>query len=217
MQQNTRIYRLLSGMQTPYFFISYMVFVIISFLYIDKPLALTLHQLDHTTLYNIANTVTKLGLGGTYIIGFFALWILTRWLMKKPELAKKFFYLFSSVLLSGLICDAVKMLLGRARPTELFHHQLYGFYFLQTKSDMWSFPSGHATTIASVMIALALLLPRWWWAFALVALTVCLSRVVVTAHFLSDVMVGFYLGSMTAKYLYDYFFVRIAVHSANTV
>jgi undecaprenyl-diphosphatase len=64
----------------------------------------------------------------------------------------------------------------------------------------WSFPSGHAVAVTSVIFALLGLLglvKRWWWPWLLAA---CLSgyvadsRLVLGVHWLSDVVIGMALG-----------------------
>lgn len=63
-----------------------------------------------------------------------------------------------------------------------------------------SFPSGHATTIATFCAVLGFHLPgrRWRWALAVPALLVGVSRVVVGAHWPVDVLAGLVLGWFVA-------------------
>ena len=61
--------------------------------------------------------------------------------------------------------------------------------------DFTSLPSGHATTFGAVCMAIALLFPRLkWWVLAL-ALLGGVSRVVVNAHYPSDVIAGLAIGA----------------------
>lgn len=57
------------------------------------------------------------------------------------------------------------------------------------------------------MMALCYLFPRFAKLWLLLAILVATSRVTLTAHFLSDVIAGLYLGSITtvllAKYVFD--------------
>ncbi len=110
-------------------------------------------------------------------------------------------FIFLAASFPGVISHLLKILLGRSRPSELFSHHMYGFYFWQFHNNMWSFPSGHTTTISGVTTALSFLLPRLWGIFFAVCLLVAASRVILTAHFVSDVMAGMYLGFIITYWL----------------
>lgn len=109
-------------------------------------------------------------------------------------------FVFYSVALSGLIVLVLKWSIGRARP-KLYEtvgpveFDLFAFHGTYT-----SFPSGHATTVASFSIALALIFPAWRWLIAAVAFWAAFSRVMVGAHYPSDVAAGLVLGSAVTLY-----------------
>lgn len=197
-QNNYGLQRFINLLLNPIFAVVWIGLASISFFTLDKPVALALHQISHSLIVQIAQVVTRLGLGTYYLLVSGIIFLLARYFLKCSRLAGEALFVFLSVAVSGIICDLIKITLGRTRPTELFHHQLYGFYFFQHKAAMLSFPSGHATTAASVMMALSLLWPKFWPGFISIAILVTASRVLITAHFISDVMVGFYLGSLTA-------------------
>lgn len=115
------------------------------------------------------------------------------------------FYLLIAVIISGLTCDVLKIICGRARPQLFFSNQQYGFYFWQFHSRFHSFPSGHSTTIAALGTACSLMWPRTRWFFLLIITVVAISRVIVGAHYLSDVMIGVYLGFLVTYWLYERF------------
>lgn len=99
----------------------------------------------------------------------------------------------ASVLVHGL-----KLLIGRARPELL---DKYGAYSLTpfTGDQMFeSFPSGHSTAAGAMFGALAMLMPRFRPLFFLFAMVIGTSRVVVGAHYPSDVAAGLLLGLWTA-------------------
>lgn len=92
----------------------------------------------------------------------------------------------------------LKFLIGRARP-ELFVD--YGAYSLTPFANEWlfeSFPSGHSAAVGSFFGAFAMLAPHLRLVFALAALTIGLTRVVVGAHYPSDVAAGLLVGLWTA-------------------
>ncbi|MBP1858719.1 phosphatase PAP2 family protein [Rhizobium herbae] len=87
-----------------------------------------------------------------------------------------------------------KFVIGRARP-ELFLD--YGAHSLTPFANEWlfeSFPSGHSAAVGSFFGAFAMLAPRLRILFALGALIIGITRVVVGAHYPSDVAAGLLLG-----------------------
>ena len=67
--------------------------------------------------------------------------------------------------------------------------------------EQTSFPSGHATTIWACGVALAILFPRWRLLWYALAILVSMSRVIIGAHYLSDVLAGAYVAVMTVLVL----------------
>ena len=186
----------------PLFALIWIALAIVSYFFADKTIALFMHQLHNPILLNSAQLITSLGVATYYIIFSLLIFLTTKFIWKKPKIASKSLFIFLAIVVPGITCDIIKFIVSRARPTELFHHNLYGFYFFHFKYNMWSFPSGHATVIAGLMMAASILWPRIWPGFLLVMLLVAASRVVITAHYVSDVMIGLYLGTIMTIYIY---------------
>jgi membrane-associated phospholipid phosphatase len=91
----------------------------------------------------------------------------------------------------------IKPLVGRLRPKLLFEANLYGFDPFRIGYEYNSFPSGHATTVFALAAALSFFSPRWRLPLFSFAAVVGLSRIIVGAHYFSDVMAGAYVGVMT--------------------
>jgi membrane-associated phospholipid phosphatase len=112
---------------------------------------------------------------------------------------RAFAFFFAAVAIAGLATGLLKPLIGRARPVQLDQFQIYGFDPWSWFESRWnSLPSGEATTAFVVAVALIILFPRWQtalWAFAVV---MAASRVMINAHFLSDIVAGAAVGSLTA-------------------
>jgi membrane-associated phospholipid phosphatase len=98
----------------------------------------------------------------------------------------------------SLVLHIVKLVLGRRRPRDDIEMSLYGFKLFALDTDYNSFPSGHALTIMCVAAvascAWPMLAPLW---FALAA-WLGLTRALLTAHYLSDVLVGAGIGLISA-------------------
>lgn len=124
---------------------------------------------------------------------------------KAKIVARVSFYLFLSIGAASALVHVLKLLIGRARP-GLFAE--YGAYSLTPFSNTWmfeSFPSGHSTAVGAFFGALAMLAPRFRPLFAILALAIGISRVVVGAHYPSDVAAGLLLGlwaAVTAAFLF---------------
>ena len=109
-----------------------------------------------------------------------------------------FLYLILSCVVSGILHHIIKIIVGRYRPRYLFTEDLYGFSPFNFDIAMNSFPSGHSQTIFSICVALSIIYPRHLILFLLLAIMVGVSRIMILAHFPSDVIFGAYLGIVTA-------------------
>ena len=156
--------------------------------------------------------ITDLGDSLWYFLIFFIVFLIS-YLMKVSKLLssqkylylKKFsFFSFLYLLLVGLIIQVIKHLIGRPRP---LHSKLDGgieFNFLTTESIFHSFPSGHSGTIIAITIIASLALPSLKYFFYFCGLVIAFSRVVVEAHFLTDVLGGLLVAILVYKFL-NYF------------
>ncbi|MGF6160251.1 membrane-associated phospholipid phosphatase [Ensifer sp. KUDG1] len=107
-------------------------------------------------------------------------------------------YFLLTIGTASALVHTLKVLIGRARP-ELFAE--LGAYSLTpfATSDLYeSFPSGHSTAAGAFFGVFAMLLPRLRPLFLVLALTIGVSRVIVGAHYPSDVAAGLLLGLWTS-------------------
>jgi len=103
-------------------------------------------------------------------------------------------FIFFSIAAGGLIAAILKRFVGRARPAHF--HELGAFSFHPFgDASFASFPSGHSTTIGGLFAALALLFPRLRLPFLVLALWIAFTRVLVGAHYPSDVIAGLAWGA----------------------
>jgi len=179
------------------------VLLTISYALIDLPLTLFCQDLN-PELVQVFQWITKLGISTGYLVGFAALFVFFKFFRRRPIAANRALFLFAAVAVSGLTTDLIKPLVGRLRPKLLFEANLYGFEPLRIGYEYNSFPSGHATTVFALAAALTLFFPRWRLPLAGFAVVVGMSRIVVGAHYLSDVLAGAYVGIMTVFLLVLY-------------
>ncbi len=180
--------------------------LVVSYAILDRPLARAF-KLAPDWFLNFFRFVTDFGLSGSYLAFFLALYLTLKlaarasWSAHRAErlnrLAWTPAFLFLAVAVSGIVADVIKILAGRARPKILFNDGLFGFQGLRFQADYWSFPSGHATTVAALATALWILWPRHLRIYLAAAGLVAASRVIIDAHYLSDVIGGCFVGAVT--------------------
>jgi undecaprenyl-diphosphatase len=167
--------------------------VLESFLAFDRAAGIWLAALlEHPWIDQVMLVASAIGAKG-------AVWIvlgLISWAMV-PAKGMKAWRLLLALGLAGLMTDVIiKPMIGRVRP--FVDHVEYRE--IGVRPDTPSFPSGHAATAAAGALAFA----RIWPAAAVPAWTlaavIAISRVALGVHFPSDVLVGFLLGALLARF-----------------
>jgi lipid A 4'-phosphatase len=186
------------------------VFEAASILWLDRPLAMYFRDTGEPWR-PICDVIQRLGFGTPYLVLFAVTIAGLRWGGNLPPLrswaapmraaATVPAFLFAAVAASGLIVDLLKVVFGRARPKLLFLSGTYDFTWLGLGANYWSFPSGHAATAAALMTALWCLWPRHVLFYVLLAAIVAASRMVIGAHYLSDVVMGAFVAVLTTRAL----------------
>ncbi|MEZ5788542.1 MAG: phosphatase PAP2 family protein [Xanthobacteraceae bacterium] len=115
-------------------------------------------------------------------------------------------FIFVAVGLTGLIATTLKRLIGRVRPSSA--RGAFAFEPFSWRPDYASLPSGHSVTAFSVLVAFGFLFPRLRPLLWIYAVIIAVSRVVVSAHFPSDVIVGAAFGALGAVLVREWFASR---------
>ncbi|HJT42550.1 MAG TPA: phosphatase PAP2 family protein [Rhizomicrobium sp.] len=105
----------------------------------------------------------------------------------------------ASLTLGSAVLHVIKLVLGRRRPRDDMEMGLYGFMPLAFNTDYNSFPSGHALTICCVAVIFTCVWPMWWPVWFGIAAFLAVTRALLTAHFLSDVLIGAGIGLIAAR------------------
>src|ERR1700744_3957638 len=101
--------------------------------------------------------------------------------------------------LGSAVLHMIKLVLGRRRPRDDMEMGLYGFQPFSFNLEYNSFPSGHALTISCVAVIFTCVWPAWWPLFFAVAFVLAVTRTLLTAHFLSDVLIGAGIGLIAGR------------------
>lgn len=177
---------------------------------LDAPATLYVRSSDSALMGFLAD-LTYVGLSQWYLIPagllFLAIALLdwqARDRLGRSRLAYLFGqagYAFLAVAVSGILCNVVKLFVGRARPELFDEGGPLNFHPFTPGHDFGSFPSGHSTTLGAVAMVLMLWFPRWRFPIVLVCAFAAATRVAAGAHYPSDVVAGFLLGLLYALFL----------------
>ena len=136
------------------------------------------------------------------ILGFLTSYFLFKSKIKSKfiqNLKNFFLFLFTTTLLTGVLTQLIKHIIGRPRPNYSSESSSFGFEFFSFESSLHSFPSGHTSTIFAAALALSMLTPKIKIYYIFFALIVGLSRVIVGAHFFSDIVGGIIIAFIGIK------------------
>lgn len=187
---------------------------------VDLDLAKYFHSRSGDSLWHFFDVLTEFGEGIYWILPPWAIYLFYRFFPELPlGLLKPLYHnvrqrMYTAAFIgltafwSGLIVNILKLIFARYRPVEFFQNDNFGLTWFDYGYRLASFPSGHSTTALGVAMAFSLLFPRYWLPSMIIGVMVLLSRVVLTEHYLSDTVMGGFIGVMTAFYLYERYYRR---------
>src|SRR3984957_3356396 len=116
-----------------------------------------------------------------------------------PQLINYSLAFIAMLTLGSAVLHVIKLVLGRRRPRDDMEMGLYGFKPLAFNLEYNSFPSGHALTICCVAVIFTCVWPLWWPLWFTIATLLAVTRALLTAHFLSDVLIGAGIGLLAGR------------------
>jgi undecaprenyl-diphosphatase len=117
-------------------------------------------------------------------------------------------FIFFAIGVPALFVTIVKRLIGRARPYVWPIPDPYSYAPFIWKQAYASLPSGHATNAFAAALAIGALWPKARWPLWIYAGLIAISRVVVNAHYPSDVIAGAIVGAVGALMVRSWFAAR---------
>lgn len=193
-----------------------LLLVAAAMVFLDAPAMSTARGLP-LWLVNGFNEVTDYGKSGWFLVPLAGLIIVAA--VFAPIAARvtnlvltaimvRLMYLFFAIAVPGLVVTIVKGFIGRGRPSDAGP-----FVYLPWtwRHEYASLPSGHSTTAFAAAVAIAMLFPRLRIPLLIFAVVIATSRVVITAHFVSDVVAAAFVGSFGAIVVRNWFAARALV------
>lgn len=117
-------------------------------------------------------------------------------------------FVFFAVLLSVLVGEVLKWIVGRGRPFVGGEANAFNFMHFAGTEAYASFPSGHAITSFALAFAISALWPQARFVMIAYAIVIALTRLVLLAHHPSDVVAGALVGVIGAMAVRYWFAAR---------
>jgi|SRR5215213_2034568 len=117
-------------------------------------------------------------------------------------------FVFAAIAIPGIFVTVLKRLIGRARPFVEPDGGAFVVAPFGWQADYASIPSGHGTTAFAAAIAIGAVWPRTLPVVWLYAVLIAASRIVVTAHYPSDLVASAFFGILGALLVRHTFAVR---------
>lgn len=192
------------------------VVLLLGMFFVDAPVIHAAKRLPHW-LVSFFDAVTDYGKSGWFLWPLGVMFLL---LAALPPVLPRFAqcvlaaimvrvgFLFLAIGVPGLFVTTVKRMIGRARPLVTGNADPFVFSPFIWRADYASLPSGHSTTAFAVLVAFGTLWPRARTVLIIYALMIAASRIIVTAHFPTDVLAGALVGTVGALMVRRWFALR---------
>jgi membrane-associated phospholipid phosphatase len=175
--------------------------VVVAYYTIDLPVAIYCKHELPPTIKQLSEYISDSG--NLIAVGLVIAALIAKFWLKKDRLLRLLLFPVICSLLAGLVANILKPIFGRWRPKAYF--EMDGAYGFDPFSGIGylhaAFPSGHSFSVMAMMAGLAICFPKWRIPCFLIAGIIGLSRVLLKAHYVSDVFAGLVLGYIFAHCL----------------
>ena len=194
--------------------VSLIILYCVFYIWLDMPIALWLKQnLQDGALIELAQGFKIVFSPKVwFIIALASLIIgcLLHYGQKRQTVAQPWLFFSVAYFFAFILGCILKFILARYRPELLFQSNLYGFHFFAIKDAFNSTPSGHALANFAALYALAKIVNKRVVTILLMLLAtlICLSRVIMLDHYVSDVIFGAYVGILSVYWCSAFFALK---------
>jgi len=180
--------------------------VAISYLALDRPVALFVHGLFASRRHTLFEPLTHIPdpLMPAAAIAFVGLGLYALAGRALSRLQTTIIICGLSLTMAQVIKNQLKFVFGRTWPEtwvennpSFIHDHVYGFNWFHGGAGYESFPSGHMTMTCALISVLWICYPRFKPIYALAVLAVAVGLIGADFHFLSDVIAGCFVGAST--------------------
>ncbi len=163
------------------------------FLLFDYSVASFFDSINHQTK-SLFGTLTHFGDSLYFFVPTILIWGLIKIIKSKTQIMETIsdisLFIFLNILLSGIVTQILKHIIGRPRPVLYNGFELKSLDIIQFDSKWHSFPSGHTATIFAFIFCMIFLFPKIKNLLIAIAIIIASTRVIVGAHFISDILGG---------------------------
>lgn len=192
------------------------VFVALAMRFFDQSFSTYFAHPEVKALYwSTARVLTDIGLSEYYFALSILTWVFAAWVAPRISSFKNYpdkinflrrwgLNFLAALLVSGIITHLIKFTVGRQRPHKSPMFDPFVFTPFTTHWHWHSFASGHSQVMFTVATMMSVAMPKFRWFWVPFAILICLTRVIVHDHFLSDIIFGScvgYVGSLLAMNL----------------
>jgi membrane-associated phospholipid phosphatase len=189
----------------------YLSLGVLFFLFFDYSISKFFYNINSQTK-SLFETLTHFGDSLYFFVPTIIIWAFIKIIQNKNKILLTIsdisIFIFFNVLFSGIIVQIFKHLLGRPRPPMFHLFNLSSPDFFQFDSKWHSFPSGHTATIFAFIFCLIFLFPKIKNILISIAMIIASTRVIVGAHYVSDIFGGALVAYVTTILLRDKFFQK---------
>ena len=189
----------------------YLLLGALVFLFFDYSISKFFYNINSQTK-SLFETLTHFGDSLYFFVPTILIWVVIKIIQNKNKIILtisdiSLFILFN-ILFSGIAVQIFKHILGRPRP-PLFHSNNLTTLDIFNFDTRWhSFPSGHTATIFAFIFCLIFLFPKIKNILITIAIVIASTRVIVGAHYVSDIFGGALVAYITSILLRDKFFQK---------
>ena len=189
----------------------YLLLGALVFLFFDYSISKFFYNINSQTK-SLFETLTHFGDSLYFFVPTILVWAVIKIIQNKNKIILTIsdisLFIFFNILISGIAVQIFKHILGRPRPPMFHLYNMSSLDFFQFDSKWHSFPSGHTATIFAFIFCLIFLFPRIKNILITIAVVIASTRVIVGAHYVSDIFGGALVAYITSILLREKFFQK---------